>query len=420
MRAKGPYLAVVVSCLVGGLGMSTPGCGGSSHGGEAGARDDGGVPIGEGGVQGNDGALGQGGTGVDGWAQDGSAGEACGEPGQQCCANNGCNGGICSNNVCLACGAPGTACCPGDSCNGPGCCYAGVCLGETTTCGTTGGVCQGGRCSSCGGPGQGCCSNACYDGLLCQSGKCASCGNAGDVCCPTGSGVDRCKTGNTCSSANGDGTCVRCGGLGDVCCANDACSAGCCAGGRCLADPAACSSAPDASIQPDAPAGSTGGIAGTGGAVGKGGAVGTGGGGAGSGGAGGATTSSPPAGPEPAPEPAPEPGPDGGSVAACANATPIVDEVPGTGRVDINSTGPFCFITCNDFKYGWGCNSFTESMRSITVNGTSVYCGGKLPAKEPEGYYYFEIGAGGHTWDSLYWAGTPVTSCTPPPGGWMP
>ena len=205
----------------------------------------------------------------------------CGDLGTPCCSDatgggGTCNGaGItCSASLCVSCGTPGSACCPGNACGSSGCCYNNICLGETTACGTNGGTCQAGRCSACGGAGQACCSNSCYDGLLCQSGTCASCGNAGETCCPTGSGLDRCKAGNACST---DGVCSRCGGLGDVCCANNTCSDGCCAGGRCVANTGACTTTPDASIQPDAPLVSTGGITGTGGIVGTGGKTGSGG-----------------------------------------------------------------------------------------------------------------------------------------------
>ena len=92
----------------------------------------------------------------------------------------------------------------------------------------------------------------------------------------------------------------------------------------------------------------------------------------------------------------------------------------GNNSFTLNTTGPFCFVTCNDLKHGWGCDSFTTTTRSITVNGSAVSCGGALPARKPEGYYYFEIGAGGHTYDGIHWAGTTATSCTAPAGGWSP
>jgi hypothetical protein len=50
----------------------------------------------------------------------------------------------------------------------------------------------------------------------------------------------------------------------------------------------------------------------------------------------------------------------------------------------------------------------------------SVACGGTLPAKRPGGYYYFEIGHGGHTWDQIYYSGTAAKTCPAPVGGFSP
>ena len=149
-----------------------------------------------------------------------------------------------------------------------------------------------------------------------------------------------------------------------------------------------------------------GGRIGTGGSasggVGSGGATGTGGSGLGTGGVTGTGGST------------------GGSVAACAFAAPIADGSVSGGRVSINTTGTFCFVTCDKMEYGWGCDTFTDVERTVKVNGTMVACGATLPAQKPEGYYYFEIGAGGHTWDAIHWSGTPATSCPTPPGGFSP
>jgi hypothetical protein len=126
-------------------------------------------------------------------------------------------------------------------------------------------------------------------------------------------------------------------------------------------------------------------------------------------------------GPESGPEPAPEPPRDGsatdGSSAACANATPLTGGNGSTGG--FGTTNAFCFVTCDSMQYGWGCDSFTEATRTVTVNGTSVTCGGTLPAKK-SGYYYFAIAAGGHTWDAIHWSGTAATSCPAPAGGFSP
>jgi hypothetical protein len=139
----------------------------------------------------------------------------------------------------------------------------------------------------------------------------------------------------------------------------------------------------------------------------------------------------PTAGPEPGPEPGresgqepgPEPGPepqrdaapaDSATTAACANATPITG-----GSVVTNTTNAFCFVTCDGMEWGWGCSSFNETDRPVKVNGVSVICGGQLPAKK-SGYYYFEIGPGGETWDQIHYSGTAATSCPKPTGGFSP
>lgn len=133
--------------------------------------------------------------------------------------------------------------------------------------------------------------------------------------------------------------------------------------------------------------GSTGGIVSSGGTVGSGGVVGTG---------GVASVDG------------------GGSTAACAGATPI------SGSVAFNTTSAFCFVTCDSTTYGWGCDSFTDKDRTVTVNGKPVTCGGTLPAPNTGGYYYFEIGAGGQTWDAIHLNGPKAASCPAPAGGFAP
>ncbi len=123
-------------------------------------------------------------------------------------------------------------------------------------------------------------------------------------------------------------------------------------------------------------------------------------------------------GPEPGPEPAPEPGPDAGpdaSTAPCATKPPV-----SGGNIVFNTTAAFCFVTCDGMQNGWGCDSFDHNERTVKVNATAVNCGAPLPAKKPGGYYYFEIGAGGHNWDAIHWSGTRATSCEPPAGGFSP
>ena len=130
---------------------------------------------------------------------------------------------------------------------------------------------------------------------------------------------------------------------------------------------------------------------------------------------------------EPGPEPAPEPPQDGGLAdgpgAACANATPVAANSSGYGNTgNFNTLGTFCFVTCDTIP-NWGCDSFTNTVRTVTVNGTAVTCGSALPAKK-SGYYYFAIGAGSasqaHTWDAIHWSGTAATSCPAPAGGFSP
>lgn len=103
------------------------------------------------------------------------------------------------------------------------------------------------------------------------------------------------------------------------------------------------------------------------------------------------------------------------STAACASANPV-----SGNNYALGSTSAVCFVTCDDMQYGWGCSSFTETDRAIKVNGTSVKCGAALPAKMPGNYYYFEIAAGGHTWDAIHWSGTANTTCPAPSGGFVP
>jgi hypothetical protein len=105
-------------------------------------------------------------------------------------------------------------------------------------------------------------------------------------------------------------------------------------------------------------------------------------------------------------------------------ACPAVNSVSGTngnGSIVFNTTGPVCFVTCDDIQYGWGCDNFSEANRTVKVNGTSVKCGGTLPPKKsPGNYYYFQFGAGVNTWDAIHWSGTNNATCPPPAGGFVP
>jgi hypothetical protein len=142
----------------------------------------------------------------------------------------------------------------------------------------------------------------------------------------------------------------------------------------------------------------TGGTKSTGGSGGAAGAGAKGGSGGGAGGSAGSTSTS---------------GIDSGSVSPdCPNPLPVTS----TGA-KFDSTSAVCFITCeSSVTYGWGCDSFTETQRTVTVNGTAVKCGASLPAAKG-GYYTFQIGAGGNTWDAIHLNGSQGVTCTAPTGG---
>lgn len=137
---------------------------------------------------------------------------------------------------------------------------------------------------------------------------------------------------------------------------------------------------------------SSGGVIASGGSVGAGGAT----------GAGGVTGSGG----------APGTGGTTGVGAECASAKTFT-----TGTTDPFGTGAVCFITCEgSTTYGWGCDSFKETDRTVTVNGTAVTCGAATLPPAKNGYYYFEIGAGGHPWDAIHLNAAAGSTCTPPAG----
>lgn len=111
---------------------------------------------------------------------------------------------------------------------------------------------------------------------------------------------------------------------------------------------------------------------------------------------------------------------DIGTADVPVTACPAVNPVSG-GNIAFGTKSAVCFVTCDVIKYGWGCSSFDDSQRTIKVNGQSVKCAGALPAqKQPGNYYYFEIGAGGNTWDAIHWSGDMVAACPTPSGGFVP
>jgi hypothetical protein len=103
-----------------------------------------------------------------------------------------------------------------------------------------------------------------------------------------------------------------------------------------------------------------------------------------------------------------------GAVGAdCTNATPIT-----TQTIELKTTDAVCFVVCaSATTYGWGCSTFTETQRSVTVNGTAVACGAATLPAAKNGLYYFQIGAGGETWDSVHFSSSQDTSCGTSAGG---
>jgi len=107
-------------------------------------------------------------------------------------------------------------------------------------------------------------------------------------------------------------------------------------------------------------------------------------------------------------------------VSATPRACPIA--TGQTFEPNPNTTGTFCFITCDDIGgsdvllEGWGCSNMDG--RTITVNGTAVTCppnggsgGSTLPAKV-NGAYTFNLSAGTYGYAQVNWYGVAVT-CPP-------
>ena len=130
----------------------------------------------------------------------------CGNPGQECCDANLCQGGGCC--VVGQCHAEGQAC--GDAISGlPGRCAGGSCVQEGVSCGAaTQPCCAGTHCTA----------PRAYCG---KSERCEVCGDLEQPCCGTG-GSGTCLPGMDCQ---GDvfpnpGSCLPCGALGQPCCGN--------------------------------------------------------------------------------------------------------------------------------------------------------------------------------------------------------
>lgn len=151
---------------------------------------------------------------VDGTSCDGGAGvcdrgvcEACGGPGQECCASDSCDSGaICISNECEACGNEGQPCCDSFTCGSSD-------LRCDTSDVPSGGV---GECVPCGGQNERCClgTDTCGASLECRgpgglaNGDFCECGFSGGPCCP--SSIQSCSgDGSACPTTGicGGGAC---------------------------------------------------------------------------------------------------------------------------------------------------------------------------------------------------------------------
>jgi hypothetical protein len=89
--------------------------------------------------------------------------------------------------------------------------------------------------------------------------------------------------------------------------------------------------------------------------------------------------------------------PSGGGGQACTGAITVT----GGNSGNFNTTGPVCYRTSDNIA-GWGCSNFDG--RTVTVNGTPMTCGQTpLPAKLADGFRYFSISGGTHSFASFYW-----------------
>lgn len=102
-------------------------------------------------------------------------------------------------------------------------------------------------------------------------------------------------------------------------------------------------------------------------------------------------------------------------------ACPSVNIPSGSNTGNFNTTGVYCFATCDDISQ-WGASNLDG--RTVKVNGTTVTVpanggnGGQmpLPAKYLGTYYVFEVSAGNFSWAQINWNGTSHT-CLAPDGG---
>ena len=90
---------------------------------------------------------------------------------------------------------------------------------------------------------------------------------------------------------------------------------------------------------------------------------------------------------------------DGGSSTLPTGCTaPIAFSGGQTGN--FNTTGAVCYRTTSAIG-GWGCANFDG--RTLKVDNVTVTCGGALPARWSDGYYYFVVSGGTYSYASIYY-----------------
>ena len=115
------------------------------------------------------------------------------------------------------------------------------------------------------------------------------------------------------------------------------------------------------------------------------------------------------------PETTPEPPIDGAaSAGACASPKPLREApLPSAPR---RRSASSLAIACN--SAGVVRRSTRPSDHHGQRRGGQVRRHPSSPTSA--GYYYFQIGPGGHTWDQIWYSGTAAASCPSPDGGFVP
>jgi hypothetical protein len=94
----------------------------------------------------------------------------------------------------------------------------------------------------------------------------------------------------------------------------------------------------------------------------------------------------------------------GGAPSSVACASPRMPSMAGAMQGNSGSfetTDAVCYFVEGSFN-NWACSNLGG--RSVTVNGTSVTCGGALPAQADGGYYFeFSASTDGTDYTSFYW-----------------